>query len=77
MRALLLTATALLLATGVAQAEWQCPGDITVSLEKLTSDHLAELKISEFYVKDHPKLAFSFSVGKRGARLNGKRCKEK
>jgi hypothetical protein len=83
----LLAGTAMLLALCPAYADWQC-GKVKVEVNKLTSDHLAEVRFEGFFKdllasgkifpgkKPHND-GFKFEMTKDGgAKLNGKRCKE-
>jgi hypothetical protein len=71
--------TALLMATS-AHASWQC-GEVSVDEKKITSDHLGEWTIEGFgqdvFIKGkHNSQRFTLEFDKKGAKLNGKRCKE-
>ena len=61
---------------GPAHADWQC-GEVTVEVNKVTSDHLAEVKFTGFFRDLLKRDGFKFQFTKDGgAKLNGRRCKE-
>jgi hypothetical protein len=66
---------ALLMATS-AHASWQC-GEVAVNGGgKLTSDHFTEYSFQGLEQNLFKKEKLTFEFDKKGAKLNGKRCKE-
>jgi hypothetical protein len=77
MRAHISLIAVLFLATGTAHAyDFQC-GEIRVTVERVTSDHLAEVSFTGFFKDLLVKKGFKFQFTEdyMGAKLNGKTCK--
>jgi hypothetical protein len=76
MKKLSLTSIAMLLMTIPAHASWQC-GKVSVDGGgKLTSDHYTEYSFQGLEQNLFKKEKLTFEFDKKGAKLNGKRCKE-
>lgn len=79
-KTLLTSIAALFLATGTAHAadkkpDYNCDG-VLVTVERLTSDHLANVEFTGFFKDLLIKKGFKFQFTNDGAKLNGKPCQK-
>jgi hypothetical protein len=74
---LMITVAALSIASTAHAYDFQC-GEIRVTVERVTSDHLAEVSFTGFFKDLLVKKGFKFQFTKdyMGAKLNGKHCQE-